>query len=498
MVATGGHMTRAMADVCLILEGTYPYVVGGVSAWTHELIGKQDHLSFHVVSLLPRDERPTLRYTLPDNVSGLTTLHLQQLPKGRSLPLAEARRLFNEIRQPLINMTTSRSRLRDLKTMMEITGPHRGDFGSKLLLDSEAAWELLTSMYEASFIESSMLDYFWSWRALMGGLYSLVVPELPSARCYHALSTGYAGLMAARAKIETGKKVILTEHGIYTNERRIEIASADWLEETASKALTIEPTHRSLRDLWVDVFANYSHICYEACDHIITLFSGNQLAQLADGAHRERMHIIPNGIDVARYSRIVHQPQERPTIAMIGRVVPIKDVKNYLRAVAALHKSLPDLRALIIGPTDEEPAYFKECKESVEYFALQDTVTFTGMVNIDAYLPQIDVLVSSSISEAQPLVLLEAGAAGIPSVATHVGACREIILGKEDEAPKLGAGGIVVPLSDPQALAQGILRLLTDREFHAQCSETMRARVARYYNKQDQYQSYKELYASCL
>ncbi len=43
------------ADVCLILEGTYPFVSGGVSSWTHDLIQKQSHLTFHVLALLPRD-----------------------------------------------------------------------------------------------------------------------------------------------------------------------------------------------------------------------------------------------------------------------------------------------------------------------------------------------------------------------------------------------------------------------------------------------------------
>src|SRR5690606_26568848 len=117
----------------------------------------------------------------------------------------------------------------------------------------------------------------------------------PQAGCYHAMSTGYAGLMGARAGLETGKPVILTEHGIYTNERRIEISSAQWLEENASRALTVDFTSLHLRDLWATTFANYSRICYQACREIITLFAGNQQAQLADGADKEKLRIIPNG-----------------------------------------------------------------------------------------------------------------------------------------------------------------------------------------------------------
>ena len=57
-------------------------------------------------------------------------------------------------------------------------------------------------------------------------------------------------------------------------------------------------------------------------------------------------------------------------------------------------------------------------------------MTFTGRVNLLEYLGKIDVVVLTSLSEAQPLVILEAGAAGVPVVATDVGACGEMILGQ--------------------------------------------------------------------
>ena len=485
-------------DVCLILEGTYPYVLGGVSAWTHELILKHPDLSFHIVAILPRDDEPVMAYNLPGNVTGVTNIHLQRIEEGSDIPSAEAAALFNKLRLPLINFTTNEATLDDLRKMMEAVAPYQNKIGSKVMLDSEAAWALTTDMYEATFSESSMLDYFWSWRAIMGGLYSLIIAELPATKCYHALSTGYAGMLAARAKIETGRPVILTEHGIYTNERRIEISSADWLEETASKAMTIDQTRLNLRDLWSATFANYSRVCYQAVDQIITLFSGNQPAQLADGADAAKMRIIPNGVDVERYGSLARKKHAQPTVAMIGRVVPIKDVKTFLRSVASLKQGVPDLRVFILGPTDEDVSYARECKTMVEYLTLQETVIFTGRVAIEQYLPEIDVLVFSSISEAQPLSILEAGASGIPTVATDVGACREMLLGKEEGETVPGMGGVVVPLANPQALAEGMFKLLTDRDFYCSCSDVIRARVVAEYNKNDQNLAYGSLYAACI
>jgi len=487
------------ADICLILEGTYPYVSGGVSGWTHELIARQSHLKFHIVSILPPNEPdPKPLYAMAPNVVGVTNIHLHKLQEGETISDSKAERLFSDLEQSLLTLTTGTAGLADLKQLMSAFAPFSDELGQDMLLDSEAAWDLVTRMYETSFSDSSMLDYFWSWRSIVGGLYSLLSAPLPDAKCYHVMSTGFAGLYAARAHLETGKPVILTEHGIYTNERRIEIASADWLEENASKALTVDPMALHLRDLWNTTFANYSRICYEACDHIVTLFSGNQQAQIADGASPSKMRIIPNGIDVERYGNIVHKAHARPTVALIGRVVPIKDIKNYLRAVSMLTRMLPDIRAYILGPMDEDPAYAKDCKDMVDYFGLTDVVDFTGRVKIDDYLPEIDVLMFSSISEAQPLTILEAGACGIPVVATDVGACSELLLGKADEKPALGQGGVVVPLANTQALAEGAFKLLTDRAFHDACGEALKKRVTLYYNKKDQHESYRILYAACL
>ena len=381
-----------------------------------------------------------------------------------------------------------------LKSLMGLPG-RPGDYQ---LIDSEDSWQLLVDMYEKSFEESSFLDYFWSWRAIAGSLFSVLLADLPDAKVYHALSTGYAGLVAARAKVETGRPVLITEHGIYTNERRIEIASAEWIEESVDRALTIDRTRRSLRDLWIDTFTNYSKIAYEASDEIITLYAGNQEAQLLDGADAAKMHIVPNGVDIERFSAIERESHDRPTIALIGRVVPIKDIKSFIRSCSILRERMPDLHAYIMGPTDEDDDYFEECEEMVDYLSLHDTITFTGQVKIDEYLGKIDLIVISSVSEAQPLVILEAGAAGVPCVATNVGACSEMILGKEDESPSLGDAGAIVPLSNPSAMAEAIYHLFADKEHYESCCTAIKKRISTYYTKEKQHGSYKGLYDSYL
>lgn len=485
------------ADICLILEGTYPYVTGGVSSWTHDLIQRQPHLTFHVLCILPKDGSTKMQYNLPSNVVGVTNIFLGELPEGKDMPYARASELMRKLEAPLTRIT-HKAGLESFEEIYRIMRPYNGDLGSKTLLDSRAAWENILRMYQRDYDESSFLDYFWSWRALMGGMMSILTGPLPRARAYHVMCTGYAGLLGARAKLETGRPLVLTEHGIYTNERLIEIASADWLEETASKVMTVDDTRRNLRDFWSDSFSSYSKICYDSADRVITLFEGNQRAQRADGAVANKMMIIPNGVDTETYDKIPLDQHSQPTVALIGRVVPIKDIKSYIRSVSLLREQMPDIKALIIGGYDEDPEYYEECRQMVTYLGLEEVLTFTGQVDIKSYLNTIDVVVLSSISEAMPLVVLEAGSVGVPVVATDVGACRELLYGRSDENPALGEGGTIVPLSNPTAIADACFALLTNYDRYQRCSATMKKRMQKYYDKKIQHDAYYALYAECV
>lgn len=484
--------SETIADVCLVLEGTYPFVTGGVSSWTHQLLLAQTDTTFHLLCLVPSGGDLTLRYTVPPNVLSVTTVTVGRVPEGRKVRLLD--NLLRSL-EPHLQRILSGGGLADVAAVIHTLAPVRNVVGAQALMNSPEAWELLTRMYESTHASSPFLDYFWTWRALLGGLYSMLLTPLPSARVYHPACTGYAGLIAARASVETGCGATLTEHGIYTNERRIEIAMADWLHETDRASLQFDRRVKELKDLWLDSFSTYSRACYEACSEIITLYEGNQQLQLEDGADRSKLRIIPNGIDVKKYSAVVQDETQRPpTIALIGRVVPIKDVKTFIRAVSAVRGAIPDIQALLLGPVDEDPEYFTECEALVRHLGLESAVSFVGPVVLTEYLGRVDLVVLTSISEAQPLVVLEAGAAGIPAVTTDVGACREMIYGRSGEPEQFGAGGEVVPLADPLATASAIAKLLLNPERLATAGKVMQRRVRRYYDKSELDSAYSELY----
>lgn len=92
----------------------------------------------------------------------------------------------------------------------------------------------------------------------------------------------------------------------------------------------------------------------------------------------------------------------------------------------------PRLKLWIMGPCDEDEEYARECYEQVEALGLTDVV-FTGRINIRDYLGRMDVTILTSISEGQPLTILESYAAHVPVIATDVGNCSGLIFGENDD-----------------------------------------------------------------
>ena len=127
-----------VADVCLILEGTYPYVAGGVSTWTHDLIRGSKDKTFHIVSLLAKDEPRTVRYEVPSNVTGISHIFIQDLPKGRRFMFG-AEKLMREL-EPVLMRVHRRGGLADIARLLKILEPHKAKIGRTQLLDSPAAW----------------------------------------------------------------------------------------------------------------------------------------------------------------------------------------------------------------------------------------------------------------------------------------------------------------------------------------------------------------------
>ncbi|KAB2850814.1 MAG: DUF3492 domain-containing protein [Hyphomicrobiaceae bacterium] len=494
-LATAALATDA-ADVCIIAEGCYPFVRGGVSAWIDWLMREEKDLTFEVVTIWPSETDLQSRYEFPPNMRRRHHLALHS-PAPR--PRFFARKPFDPsaLAEALITFTSGGT-LAELAVVDRIINPPGRQLSRAQIMNSPAAWEVARLMYERMMPQASFLHFFWAWRAIYGGLFAALKFELPKARLYHTISTGYAGLLAARASIETARPAVLTEHGIYTNERRIEILMADWIADTIEKGLALHDPRYDLRDMWTQAFEAYAKVCYEASEDIVTLYADNQILQRAMGADPARLKVIANGLDFGKFAGIGRAADDaRPTIALIGRVVPIKDVKTFIMAAALLREDVKELRALVLGPTEEDPDYFKECEALAAQLGLGGCLEFTGNVHIIDWLPEIHVVALTSLSEAQPLVLLEAGAAGLPCVTTNVGSCAEVLNGRPDEEPACGPGGLVTDVVAPRDIARALKTLLLEPDLRRRYGGALQSRVKSIYANERAVKAYRELYERC-
>jgi len=495
-------------DVCLVLEGTYPYVAGGVSSWVHDLLRCMPEVGFALLHIgpLPGANGPA-RYLVPANVTCL----LEEYCHVGSPPLDAASReqlrsqLAGRIRvtrrsHPVRSRTLGALRRLHLEDTMDdqlIEDLAAGDLDVDQLLHGDDAFEVLTEVYRARAPSAPFLDFFWHFRSMHVPLVRLLAAELPRAQIYHSVSTGYAGALAAVASKRSGRPMLLTEHGIYARERDMELSRASWIDEPREDLRLPAQATSPLRRFWSRFFTRLSHIAYWQSKLIVTLSKGNRTKQVTDGAPLDRTLIVANGVDVDHLTSLYGAPVARaPTtplrVGFVGRVVPIKDVITFIKACDLALRDVP-LSIEIIGPSEEDPAYARRCRELVHTLGRDDSIQFVGPRPLAEIYDHLDLVVLTSFSEGQPLVILEAHAAGVPVIASDVGACREMLEGDGDDR-EIGPSGIVTRVASPEATAAAIVKLARDGELRERMGKAGRARVQASYTKMRMISAYRSMY----
>lgn len=494
------------ADIGLLLEGTFPYVSGGVSTWVHRIIRAFPGYRFAVCFLGGRKaDYGEMKYSLPENVVHLEAHYIQD---PQSAPPIRAQQGNQEV---LTQIARLHEYFRDRKSVGHASNAFqqlfrqlggRDGFDLSQFLYSRAAWDYIVDQYQVNCPDPSFIDYFWTARSMHAPIWSLdsISRKFIRARAFHTISTGYAGFLGALLKHRTGCPLVVTEHGIYTKERKIDLLQCAWINGTQSFFQRDVATISHFRSMWTRFFEGLGRLCYDAADVVTALYEQNRLRQIDDGAEAAHTRNIPNGIRVERYAPLRQLSERAPplVICLIGRVVPIKDIQTFIWAMRTVVNRLPQVQGWVVGPTDEDPEYAAECRNLTERLKLSEKVEFLGFQNVLDILPKVGLVVLSSISEALPLVILEAFAAGIPAVVTDVGACRQLIEGLSEEDAALGAAGRVVRIADPQALADAAIELLTDERRWRAAQRAAIARVETYYTEDRMFAAYREVYESVL
>lgn len=501
-----------IADVCLVLEGTYPYVQGGVSSWVHQIVTELSDVKFALFFLgSTREQAKQKRYAPPPNVISLTEVFLfEPLPAEQLVPSRLTGEQQSELYAALQRFyfaSDDAARLEafwgaiDVVDGMESAGG-RVTFGN--LVRDEDAWLLLTAAAEKFAPEESFIDFFWAARFVHLPVWTALSQRraIPPARAYHSVSTGYAGMLGALAARRHGVPYLITEHGIYTKERIAEISQASWIYDPPSRYFDVREGMGAFKQLWINLFTFLGQVSYSAAHRIVSLFEGNTYLQIEFGAEARRLEVIPNGIDATKFdaarekraARLAPGLGAEIVVGFIGRVVPIKDVKTLIRAARSVVAREPRAVFHLIGPTEEDPDYFEECRQMVALLGLEKKVLFLGPKNVREILSGLDVCLLTSISEGLPLIILEAFAAGVPCVATDVGACRELIFGRTAEDKAIGRAGLLTKICSPLDTADAVLRVISSAENLLTMGEAGRLRAERHYRQTEIMGKYRQFY----
>ena len=511
-------------DIMLFSEGTYPYVKGGVSSWILQLMKGLPEFTFGVCFVGAQEvmdgKKLEISYEFPPNLKHLEVHYLFDKGEETKVKRKKGSKKGFEAVAKLYNSFKSEDK--SIPEMLQKIEFYTKDVTFDDFLHSERAWNFINDIYMKNCPDIPFVDYFWTLRNIHKPIWILaqIVESLPKTKIYHAPSTGYAGFLGALASYTTGRPFILTEHGIYTRERKIDMLSADWVEYKKPALLQQPEEYNYIKRMWVNFFDKIGVFCYHRSNYVLSLFAGAQKIQINFGADAKRTKVIPNGVDVDTLMATIQYRAEvpKPIVTLIGRVVPIKDIKTFIRAIKIASESIPEIEGWLVGAVDEDKEYVEECqqmalslkmKEKIQVFdgnksdmtqaeiiASPEQIKLFGHSNIKEILPHSALQTLSSISEGMPLVILEGFAAGVPCVATDVGSCKDLIEGgiNEDDI-SMGVAGAITGIANPDALAKEYIRLLDfENGEWKKAQEVALNRVQKYYRQEMFLEDYRKIY----
>lgn len=176
---------------------------------------------------------------------------------------------------------------------------------------------------------------------------------------------------------------------------------------------------------------------------------------------RRKIDPIVNGVgNMDAFEPVDHVRTEVPTVIMLSNVQFIKDVRTALLAADIIINKFgfKDYRLVVYGAQDREPQYFIDMVKLIQQSKMSDKVTLGGFGRPQEVLKDAWLFMNSSLSEGLPLAIAEAALAGVPIVATAVGATALVLTDPDDADQKYGE---VVPPNDPMALARAQVSMLS-------------------------------------
>ena len=465
--------------VCLIVEGAYPYVNGGVSSWVQQLITSMPDVEFVVQSIAASPNADAkFAYKIPSNVSEIQEVYLlddDYVANRTQRRIRLTQEEYDAFEGLMFGTGT------DWNVIMKFFAEKEVSLNA--LLSGRDFYHMTRNYYSENFNRVIFSDFLWTMRSLYLPLFTILKSRMEPADLYHSVSNGYAGIWGSLQKSLTGKPFLMTEHGLYTREREEEIIKASWVSGI-------------YKELWIQQFKRIGECCYDYADQVVSLFEGARKFQIELGCDEKKTLVIPNGVNIKQFEGIPQKDadDEYINIGAVLRVTPIKDVKTLLSAYALAKAANPKLKLWIMGGMDEAKEYAEECLQMVKDMQIEDVV-FTGVVNVKEYMGKMDFMILTSLSEGQPLSILEGFACKKPSIATNVGNCKGLLTGESDS---FGNAGYIVPVMGVVEISRAILEMARDKQEREKMGLAGYKRASTNYLQSDVFEKYGKLYQKLI
>ncbi len=180
-----------MSDVCLLLEGTFPYITGGVSSCVYRMIKSTPNISYTVVFIgANKDPLLKYKYEIPDNVVHIQEIYLyDQKVKPELITLGRKinrKKIIEIFKNPFENQIKNFDFLYNhlFNETSRVCSPYE-------FINSKEVWDILSELYPKKPPYPSFVDYFYTFRFSQLPIIKILQAKLPKARLYHALCTGY-------------------------------------------------------------------------------------------------------------------------------------------------------------------------------------------------------------------------------------------------------------------------------------------------------------------
>ena len=172
------------------------------------------------------------------------------------------------------------------------------------------------------------------------------------------------------------------------------------------------------------------------------------------GVPKQRIHLVPNGVPRRKLPTNRQSPQGVWTLGLVALLRPRKGLEDLLRAIAILHQQKTPVRLRVIGRF-ESPQYQAEMEKLAAELGIVDLIEWRGFrQDIDAELDQLDVaMLPSILPEGMPMAVLEAMAAGVPTIGTKVDGISDVI--------QHGQNGLLVKPGEPRELANAVSDIIS-------------------------------------